>query len=247
MADREEVLAYAAELLDLDAYRDYGPMGLQVVGSRTVTRIACAVSASRELFQRAAGLGAELVIVHHGILWDRESRVIDERVKGRLEALFSANMTLAAYHLALDAHPELGNNALVARDLGVEQHERFGDIGIGGRLAQPVAPGEFFERVRERIAPSPIVFAEGPAQIERVAVVTGGGASYVLDAARAGYDVFLTGEAAEPTLHNARELGVHVVAAGHYASERLGIQRLAQALAERFGLDWSFIELPNPV
>src|SRR6266536_832441 len=112
MARREEILDYAAELLDLDAWPDYGPMGMQVIGAEDVRKIVCAVSASRELFERAAEAGAQLVVVHHGILLDRDSRVVDARMKGRLEALFDADITLAGYHLALDAHPEIGNNAL---------------------------------------------------------------------------------------------------------------------------------------
>jgi dinuclear metal center YbgI/SA1388 family protein len=247
VAERDEILGYAAELLDLPAYPDYGPMGMQVVGSENVSLIACGVSASLELFERAAQSGAQLVLVHHGILWNNESRVVDERVKRRLQALFEADMTLAAYHLALDAHPEIGNNALVARELGVEPERPFAEIGCGGRLDEPQDLGTFLERVRERLAPDPIVFAEGPEQIERAAVVTGGAARHVLEAAAEGYDLFLTGEADEPSLHNARELGVHFVAAGHYATERLGVQRLAERLADRFGLEWRFIEVPNPI
>jgi dinuclear metal center YbgI/SA1388 family protein len=247
MANRDEILAYAADLLDLEAFPDYGPMGMQVVGAPTVTRIACGVSASRELFRRAAELGAELLVVHHGILWNSDSRVVDERLKGRLQALFAGNITLAAYHLALDAHPEVGNNALVARQLGVEPDDQFAEIGVGGRLAQSVPVETFVERVRERVNADPIVFREGPDEVERVAVVTGGGERHLLDAARAGYDLFLSGEAGEPSLHDARELGINFVAAGHYATERLGVQRLAERLADRFGLEWSFIDLPNPV
>jgi dinuclear metal center YbgI/SA1388 family protein len=247
MANRDEILAYAAEMLDLDAFPDYGPMGMQVVGAPTVTRIACGVSASRELFLRADDLGAELLVVHHGILWDSDSRVVDERMKGRLEALFAGNITLAAYHLALDAHAEVGNNALVARELGVEPDAQFAGIGVGGRLPEPVPVETFVERVRARINPEPTVFREGPDEVARVAVITGGGERHLLDAARDGYDLFLSGEAGEPSLHDARELGIHFVAAGHYATERLGVQRLAERLADRFGLEWSFIDLPNPV
>src|SRR5579864_3842372 len=115
MADRDEIIAYAAELLDLDAYPDFGPMGMQVPGAREVNKIACGVSASVELFRRTAEAGAQIVLVHHGLLWDNEPRTIDTRMKGRLKTLFDADITLAAYHLALDSHPEIGNNALLAR------------------------------------------------------------------------------------------------------------------------------------
>jgi dinuclear metal center YbgI/SA1388 family protein len=245
MARRNEIIAYAAELLDLGSFEDYGPQGLQVAGAEEVTRVVCAVSASLELFQRAAAAGAQLVIVHHGLLWDNEPRVIDARVRRRLQALFEADINLAGYHLALDAHPEIGNNALLARELGVEVGGRFLEWGVGGRVSTTLE--DFLARVRERIAPEPLVFAEGPGEIARVAIVSGGGARYVAQAAAEGYDLFLTGEPAEPSLHLARELGITFVAAGHYATERLGVEALTARLAERFGLEWEFVELPNPV
>jgi dinuclear metal center YbgI/SA1388 family protein len=247
LADRDEILAFASELLDLDAYPDYGPMGLQVAGAEEVGRLACGVSASLELFERAASSGAQMLLVHHGLLWDRDPRVIDDAARRRLEALFDADMTLAAYHLALDAHPEVGNNALLARELGIEPAEKFAEIGFGGPLAEPATVDEFTARVREALGSEPLVFAHGPERVERAAVVTGGAGRYLPDAARQGYDLFLTGEPQEPSLHIARELGIHFVAAGHYATERIGIQALTERLAERFDLDWEFIDLPNPV
>jgi dinuclear metal center YbgI/SA1388 family protein len=247
MARRDEIVDYANELLDLAAYPDYGPMGMQVAGSPEVRKIACAVSASRELFERASAAGAQLVLVHHGLLWNNEPRVVDERLKGRLKALFDGELTLVAYHLALDAHPELGNNALLARELGVSVEGAFASIGVGGRLASRTSIESFTERVRTVLARDPLVFAYGPREVERVAIVTGGGGGSLAEAAHEGYDVFLTGEPQEPSLHTARELGIHFVAAGHYATERLGVQALAAHLAERFDLEWEFLELPNPV
>lgn len=247
MATRDEILEYAAELLDLDSFSDYGPQGLQVTGADEVTKIACAVSSSLELFERAAAAGAELLVVHHGLLWDNEPRTIDRRLRRRLQALFDADLTLAAYHLALDAHPEVGNNALLARELGVEVERPFAVIGAGGRLAAPEPLEAFLGRVRERIAPEPLVFAEGPDPVERVAIASGSAGRHLAEAAAEGYDVYLTGEPEEPSLHTARELGITFVAAGHYATERLGVQALSARLAERFGLEWEFVELPNPV
>jgi len=247
VAGRDEVIAYANELLDLEAFPDYGPMGMQVAGSAEVTRIGCAVSASLELFERAAEANADLLLVHHGLLWDNEPRTIDDRMRRRLETLFRGDITLAAYHLALDAHPELGNNALLARELGVSIKGAFAGIGVGGVIASGMIPRAFVDLVAERLARAPTAFLEGPDRVERVAIITGGAARYVGQAASEGYDTFLTGEPAEPSLHTARELGIHFVAAGHYATERLGVQALAARLAERFGLEWEFIELPNPV
>ena len=247
MADRDEILAFASELLDLDAYPDYGPMGLQVAGAREVRRLACGVSSSLELFERAAAAEAQMVLVHHGVLWDRDPRVIDDAARRRLKTLFDAGITLAAYHLALDAHAEIGNNALIARELGIEPSEAFAAIGFGGPLAESVSIDELTARVREKLGSEPVVFAHGPERIERAAVITGGGARYLAEAAAAGYDLFLTGEPAEPTLHTARELGIHFVAAGHYATEKIGIRALTERIAGRFDLDWEFIDLPNPV
>jgi dinuclear metal center YbgI/SA1388 family protein len=247
MARRDEIVEYANKLLDLAAYPDYGPMGMQVAGAAEVRKIACAVSASRELFERAAAGGAELVLVHHGIFWNTDARSVDEPMKGRLKALLDADLTLAAYHLALDAHPELGNNALLARALGVAVEGPFATIGVGGRLDSPTSIDAFAERVQAVLERPPLVFAHGPAAVERVAIVSGGGGGSLVDAARQGYDAFLTGEPQEPSLHRARELGIHFVAGGHYATERLGVQALAAHLAERFGLEWEFIDLPNPV
>ena len=247
MARRDEILDYAAKLLDLDAWPDFGPMGMQVIGAEEVRKIVCAVSASRELFERAAEAGAQLVVVHHGILLDRDSRVVDARMKGRLEVLFDADLTLAGYHLALDAHPEIGNNALLARELGVERERPFAGIGLGGRLTEPTSVEAFVERVRDVVGSEPLVFAVGPERVERVAISSGKAGNDLAPAATEGYDLFLTGEPEESSLHTARELRINFVAAGHYATERLGVQALAARLADRFGLEWEFVELPNPV
>ena len=247
MAARDEIIAYAGELLDLAAHPDYGPMGLQVVGAPEVTKIAAGVSASRSLFEQARGARAQLLVVHHGLFWNAESPIVDAPMRARLEALFAGNITLAAYHLALDAHPEIGNNVLLAHRLGVDVEGPFEKYGAQGRLREPLAIDRFSERVRRELGREPLVFAHGPDRIERVAVVTGGGGRLLPDAARAGFDLFLTGEPEEPSLHAALELGIHFVAAGHYATETLGVQALAARLAERFALEWEFLDLPNPV
>ena len=247
MADRDEILEFAAEFLELDAYPDGGPMGMQVAGAREVGRIVCGVSASLELFERAGAAGAQMVLVHHGLLWDSDPRVIDDAFRRRLKALIEPEITLAAYHLALDAHPEVGNNALLARELGVKTEDRFASIGFGGPLSKPTSVEEFTTRVRVALGSEPLVFAHGPARIERAAIVTGSAGKHLADAAREGYDLFLTGEPEEPSMHTARELGIHFMAAGHYATERIGIRALTRKLAEEFDLDWEFVDLPNPV
>jgi dinuclear metal center YbgI/SA1388 family protein len=247
VAGRDEIVAFANDYLDLASYPDYGPMGLQVVGVDEVGKIACGVSASLELFERAAEAGAQLLLVHHGLFWDRDSRVVDRAMRARLEALFRADLSLAAYHLALDAHPEVGNNVLLCRLLGIEPAHRFAGIGFGGPLAEPAGIDELAARIEHELGRAPLVLGAGPSIVERVAVCSGGAARYLVDAAAEGYECYLTGEPAEPSLMAAREAGLYFVAAGHYATETLGVKALAALLAERFGVDWEFIDLPNPV
>jgi dinuclear metal center YbgI/SA1388 family protein len=247
VARRDEIIAFANDYLELGSYPDYGPMGLQVVGAEGVEKIACGVSASRELFERTAAAGAQLLLVHHGLFWDRDSRVIDTVLRGRLEALLAADITLAAYHLALDAHPEIGNNALLCRTLGIRAEARFAEIGFGGSLEEPCSIEELAARVERELGRQPLCFPAGPELIKRVAVCSGGAARYLSDAGAAGYDCYLSGEPAEPSQELAREQRIHFLAAGHYATETLGVQALAALLAERFSLDWQFFDIPNPV
>ena len=247
MAQRDDIIAFADQLLDVGSFRDYGPMGMQVVGAADVEKVVCGVSASRELFERAAEVGAQMVIVHHGLFWENESRTVDRRMKGRLQALFAGDLTLAAYHLALDAHAEVGNNVLLARAIGLEVEKPFAEVGVGGPLPGGAPIGELVSRVSRAVGRKPLVFADGPERVERAAVVTGAAGRYLSQAAAEGYDVLITGEADEPTMMTARELAIHFVAAGHYATERLGVQALAARIAEQFRVDWEFVELENPV
>jgi dinuclear metal center YbgI/SA1388 family protein len=247
VARRNDIVKFADELLEVRRFPEFGPPGLQVVGAEEVTKLACGVSCSLELFERAAAAGAQLVLVHHGLFWRNEPLVVDRRQRGRLEALFRADLTLVAYHLALDAHPEIGNNAQLAAAIGVEREAEFGHVGLGGRLREPCGVDALAARIADVVEREPLVFAEGPDVVERVAISSGGAGHSVIEAAHEGYDLFLTGEPEEPTLHAARELKIHFVAAGHHASERLGVQALAQRLADEFALEWEFLEVANPV
>lgn len=247
MASRDAILDHARELLDLDSFHDYGPMGLQVVGADEVTRIAASVSSSLEAFQRTKDAGAQMLLVHHGQYWENEPRIVDLAMKRRLQALFDGDITLAAYHLALDAHPEIGNNIIVARELGIPEPERFLEWGFGGALREPTGLDGLADRLEAITGRKPQVFEGGARRIERVAIVTGGGAKLVREAASAGYDAYITGEPAEPTMHLARELGIHFLAGGHYATETFGIKALAETLAAEFSLDWEFLDVPVPV
>jgi dinuclear metal center YbgI/SA1388 family protein len=246
VAHRDAIVARADALLEVDRWPEFAPPGIQVVGAAEVSRLACGVSASLELFDRAAESRADLLLVHHGLFWRNEPLVVDRRLRGRLEALFRAGITLVAYHLALDAHPELGNNAQLMHALGVEPDGPFAGIGIGGRT-EPTSIVRLAERVAETVGRQPLVFAEGPDVVERVAIVSGAGGRYLIEAARAGFDVLVTGEPEEPSLAAARELDIHLVAAGHYATERLGVQALTAQLGDEFWLPWEFLEVENPV
>jgi dinuclear metal center protein, YbgI/SA1388 family len=247
LARRDDILAFADALLEVERFPEYGRPGLQVLGADDVTKIACGVSSSLELFEHAAAAGAELLLVHHGLFWRNEPLVVDRRLRGRLEALFAANVTLAAYHLALDAHPEIGNNALLAELLSATREGDFAEIGAGARLEEPVAIDTLAARLREATGRDPLVFAHGPERIARIAVVTGGGGALLIQAAHEGYDALVTGEPEEPAVYTARELGIHFLAGGHYATETFGVQALAARLADEFGLAWEFVDVPNPV
>jgi dinuclear metal center YbgI/SA1388 family protein len=246
VATRDEIVAHANALLEIERFPEFAPQGLQVFGADEVTTIACGVSCSRELFERAVELGAELVLVHHGLFWRNEPLVVDSRLRGRLEALFRGNASLVAYHLALDAHPELGNNAQLAARIGAIPLGPFESVGLGCTL-DPVSLDELAARVATAVGRAPLVLRGGDGKIGRLAVSSGGAGHDLIHAAHEGYDALLTGEAEEPSAAAAHELGVHLIAAGHHATERFGVQALAGHLAERFDLEWSYVEVDNPV
>jgi dinuclear metal center YbgI/SA1388 family protein len=253
MADRDEIVRFMSDLLEAPSYPDILPVGLQVPGSRDVSRIASGVSASLELFEQAAAERADMVLVHHGLFVGAGPRPpLSEREKARLKTLFDHDISLAAYHLALDAHPELGNNAILCDRLGIRDLEPFGQegprtIGFVGQLSPPLTIGELVDRVREHVTPAPLVFRDGPPVVERVAVISGSAAGFIEAAARAGADCFITGEPKEPAMADAREAGIHFVAAGHYCTEVFGVQALGERVAERFGIEHVFVDIPNPI
>jgi dinuclear metal center YbgI/SA1388 family protein len=248
-----DVIAEADRLLEPARFEDYGPNGLQVPGPAEVSRIATGVSAHAELFELAAREQADLLIVHHGLFWGDGVRVIDAVLKRRLQILFDEDIALAAYHLPLDAHPEIGNNALLANELGADGGEPFArhrgePIGMLARLPGDGVPSqELFAQVRTITGRDPLVFDSGPEVVRCVAIVSGAGGDFIDEAAAAGAHALLTGEVAERAMAQARELGVHLIAAGHYATETFGVRRLGERLAKRFGLRHVFLDVPNPV
>jgi dinuclear metal center YbgI/SA1388 family protein len=247
------MVAFMSGLLEADSYPDMLPVGLQVPGRREVGRVATAVSASLELFERAAAEAADMLVVHHGLFFGSGPRPpLRENDKARLKVLFDNDISLVAYHLALDAHAEVGNNAVICRRLGLEQPQPFGlvgarTIGFIATAAGPLTIGELVDRVREQISPAPLVFRDGPAQVRRVAVISGAASGELWAAADAGADCFITGEPREQVMGEAREAGIHYIAAGHYATEVFGVQALGDLLAERFSVEHSFLDIPNPV
>jgi dinuclear metal center YbgI/SA1388 family protein len=247
MAARDEIIAHLDELLDAPSFEDYGPNGLQVVGAAEVTRVVTGVSAHLELFERAAASGAQMVLCHHGILWNKQPLVVDSQRRARLKALFDADMSLAAYHLPLDAHPEVGNNALICDELGLAREEQFAGVGFVGRFASPVPLDEFVDRCRHAFEREPLAFPYGPDPVSSVGVISGGAASSLAEAADLGLDAFVTGEPSEPGMADARERGITFVAGGHWATETFGVRRLGELLAERFGVEHEFVAIPNPV
>jgi len=253
MADRDEIVAFCDELLAIEDFGDYAPNGLQVPGSRRVTRIATGVTANLELLGNAVEGGAELVLTHHGLLWGSEVSPLSGPMAARLKALLCADASLAAYHLPLDAHPEIGNNALLREQLGLRPDARpFGEakgrpIGAIGLAEPAIGIAELSSRLAEAVGQEPLVFDAGPAEIREVGVVTGSGGFAVHEAGRAGLDALVTGEPSEPVMGEAREYGIHFLAAGHYATERSGIRQLGELVAERFGVEHEFVDVPNPI
>jgi dinuclear metal center YbgI/SA1388 family protein len=248
-----EILADIDALLDPEAFADYAPNGLQVPGRGDVETVATGVTAHVELFDLAREENADLVLVHHGMFWESDPRAISPALARRLRLLFESDMSLAAYHLPLDAHAEVGNNALIAEGLGCSAHEPFGGHGERalGRVAHfdgaGVAIDELLERVRTLTARDPLVCSEGPEMVRSLGVISGAAATALGDAIDLGLDAFLTGEPAERVMAEAREAGIHFIAAGHYATETFGVRALGDRLAERFGVRHVFLDVPNPI
>ena len=243
----DHLIAYLDGLLDPGAFDDLGPNGLQVPGPRAVTKVVTGVTAQRALFDRAVAEDAELVLVHHGLFWSFNGVGLTPVLAERLRPLFKHDIALAAYHLPLDAHPEVGNNALLAEALGASGHEAFAGIGRGATFDAPVPARELFARVAAVTGREPVVFDGGPPEVRRLAIVSGGAASRLGAAVAEGYDAFLTGEPKENVMADAREAGIHFIGAGHYATETFGVRQLGYLLAAEFGIEHVWVDLPNPV
>ncbi|AZZ46581.1 Nif3-like dinuclear metal center hexameric protein [Pseudomonadaceae bacterium SI-3] len=229
---------------------DYCPNGLQVEGRPQVQRIVSGVTASQALLDAAVEAQADVVLVHHGYFWKNEDPHVVGIKQRRLKTLLSNDISLLAYHLPLDVHPEVGNNVQLARLLaltieGALEPDNPRSVGLVGALDTPLTPADFMRRVHAALGREPLM-VEGPGLIRRIAWCTGGAQGYIDQAVTAGVDAYLTGEISEPTVHIARENGLSFFAAGHHATERYGVQALGEHLAKRFAIEHLFIDCPNP-
>jgi dinuclear metal center YbgI/SA1388 family protein len=251
MIDRTELLQTFDTLLQPERFRDYGPNGLQVEGRATVGKIVSGVTASRALIEAAIAARADAILVHHGLFWRGHDGRVTGWLKQRLALLLSHDINLFAYHLPLDAHPELGNNAQLGLHLGLQAQARFGEQELGF-LGEPVAGLAFAsaqvlrEHVAARLGRSVTLVEAAPRAIKKIAWCSGGAQGYFESAIAAGADAFITGEISEPQAHYARESGVAFLACGHHASERYGAPALAAHVAAQLGLEHEFIDIENP-
>ena len=248
----KEILRFCDDLLDAASFEDWSPNGLQVAGPSQASVVVTGVTARLELFERAAELGASLVIVHHGVLHDAGGP-IDHLAAARLKALLTNDIALAQYHLPLDAHPQIGNNALLAEALGATNEGsccpvKDKEIGvIAGFPGDGVKATELVERVEAVCGQAPLALLYGPERIKRLAIVRGGGAGEVTTVSMLGLDGLLTGEPTEHAVPLAAEAGIHLICAGHHATETFGIKRLGELVGEKFPVEHHFINIENPV
>ena len=252
MVDRDALIRYCNELLDSGGFQDYCPNGLQVEGRTEIRRIVSGVTASQALVDAAVEAQADLVLVHHGYFWRGESAAVVGVKQRRLKALLQSDINLVAYHLPLDVHAELGNNVQLARLMGWQisgglEPNNPRSVGLTGELAAPCAGEELAALLAARLQREPLFVAGHDRPVKRIAWCTGAAQGYIDKAIALGVDAFITGEVSEPTVHAARENGIHFYAAGHHATERYGAKALGEHLAATFGLEHRFIDIDNPV
>ena len=251
VVEMPELLAYCQDLLEVDRFRDYCPNGLQVEGKVRIQKLVSGVTASLAFIDAAQAAGADALLVHHGYFWRNEVPNLVGMKRQRIMRLLATDINLLTYHLPLDAHPVVGNNAQLAERLGLQIDGRFGNtdpaIGMHGRLLQAQSATAFAQVITTQLARAPLHIDAGPIKINTVAWCSGAAQDYFLNAIELGVDAFITGEVSEWCVHMARETGVHYFAAGHHATERYGVQALGEHLAQRFGIAHQFIDIANPV
>ena len=252
MVERDTLLRYCNELLDSGSFQDYCPNGLQVEGNPEVRRIVSGVTASQALVDAAVAAEADLLLVHHGYFWRGEAAAVVGIKQRRLKALLQHDINLMAYHLPLDVHAELGNNVQLAKLMGwqisggLEPHNPR-SVGLIGELSESCNGDALAQQLAERLQREPLFIAGHDRPVKRIAWCTGAAQGYIDKAIALGVDAFITGEVSEPTVHAARENGIHFYAAGHHATERYGAKALGEHLAATFGIEHQFIDVDNPV
>jgi dinuclear metal center YbgI/SA1388 family protein len=250
MADRNQIVAFTNSYLNSDDIKDMAQNGLQYEGRAEVKKIAFGVSASLECIKRAATGGADMLIVHHGLLWGR-SQPFAGPLKRKLEALVTNDLSFCAWHLPLDRHPVVGNNAQLLKMLGAGKLKPFGSyngesIGFSGAFAKPLAMGDIAAALAIKLDAEPLCFRFGKEKIRTVGIISGGAADMFGQAVQAGLDLYITGEVGEPTQEYARETRSNFIAAGHYNTEKPGVMALAAVLEKKFRVKTEFIDIPNP-
>lgn len=252
MLQQQQLASMLAELLQTDSVRDYCPNGLQVEGKQEIRRIVTGVTASQALLDAAVAWGADAILVHHGYFWKNEAPVITGMKKKRLQTLLANNINLFAYHLPLDIHPQLGNNAQLGKLLNAGSITPLAaaePVGVlmQGEFAEPRTLSEVAALLRQQLGRDVLMHDAGSNKpVHKLAWCTGGGQGYIEQAAAAGADVFISGEVSEQTIHVSRELDIHFIAAGHHATERYGIKALGEYLSANFPLEVQFIDIDNP-
>ncbi len=248
MATLKHLTSYINELLDIDTFKDYAPNGLQVEGKGKLKKIITGVSATQALIETAIEKEADAIIVHHGWFWKGEDPCITGMKYKRLKLLMQHNISMLGYHLPLDAHPELGNNAQLAKRLNIQIEDVMGNQGVGnfGRLEEYTSLEKLGSNIETSLNRKPLLISAGDHAIRRVAWCTGGAQNHINEAVEAGVDAYISGEISEHTVHIARESGVHYIAAGHHATERYGVEALGEFVAAKFGLLHEFVDIDNP-
>jgi dinuclear metal center YbgI/SA1388 family protein len=251
MASRDRIVSALDSYLAADRFEDYAPVGLQVEGNPKVRKILLGVSACMELFEEALSFGAQMVVVHHGMFWKKESRVLKGPLKGRVRFLLNNDLSLLSYHLPLDCHPVVGNNARIVRLLGAARKKPFGiyggiAIGFAATFQRPVTVDSVAKKLSSLAPESPLVLKGGSRKVKRFGVVSGGAGEIFPQALEAGLDLFITGEPYEPAQALCRETGIHFIALGHHNSEKTGVMALAAWLKRRFKIPARFKDIPNP-
>lgn len=251
MIERQQLVNFIDETLNSARIKDYCPNGLQVEGKAEIRTIVTGVTASQALLEQAVALNADAILVHHGYFWKNEAMPVVGMKKRRLGLLLQHDINLLAYHLPLDVHAVLGNNAQLANLLGVQQAEPVlsaEPLGVlqQGNLAEATSLTAIAERLSQALGREVLVEDADIGLVKHIAWCTGGGQGYIEQAAAAGAQLFVTGEVSEQTIHVARELGIHFIAAGHHATERYGIKALGEYLASKLGLEVHFVDIANP-